>query len=182
MKTLLSTLLLTFLGIAMNGCIEPKEHGWREVLANRLKVYGHRNWIVIADAAYPSQSRPGVETVATEEEQLTVVAEVLKAVHGSKHVRARVYVDKELSAVSEQDAPGIEAYRASLHGLLGEQTCETPLHEDLIAKIGEASGNFDVLILKSTLTLPYTSVFLELGCGYWNDEAELKLRDRLQQK
>jgi len=180
MNTLISALLLTTFGLAMDGCTPQNDQGWRALLANRMKAYGHRNWIVVADAAYPSQSRPGVETVATSECHLAVLEEVMKAVRGSKHVRAHVYVDKELAAVAEQDAPGIEAYRGALRALLGGQTPDPVLHEDLIAKLGEVSGNFDVLLLKSTQTLPYTTVFFELGCGYWSDEAESRLRDRMQ--
>jgi hypothetical protein len=182
MKTIVCSLFLTILGLAMNGCAENKEQGWRDALASRLQVYGHRNWIVIADAAYPSQCTPGVETIATNDDQFTVIKEVLNAIGGSKHVRAHVYVDKELSSVTEQDAPGIDAYRNSLRELLGERTVDAPLHEELISKVDEAAKRFNVLILKSTLTLPYTSVFLELGCGYWNDGAEMRLRERLHEK
>jgi hypothetical protein len=179
MKTLLPTLLLTIFGLTMNGCTPQNDQGWHEVLASRMKAYGHRNWIVVADAAYPSQSRPGVETIATNEDQIAVLKEVLNAVRGSKHVRAHVFVDKELAAVTEQDAPGIDAYRSALHNLMAGQTYDPILHEELITKLGEVGGNFDVLILKTTLTVPYTSVFFELGCGYWSDEAERRLRDRM---
>ena len=179
MKTRMCSLLLIALGLSMNGCNDKKDTGWRDMLASRLQVYGHRNWIVIADAAYPSQSRSGVETIVTREDHLKVIEEVLKAVGNSRHVQAGVHLDKELTYVSEKDAPGIEAYRNNLHELLGQRPINTSLHNDLIASIDEASKTFDVLILKSTLTLPYTSVFLELGCGYWNDEAESRLRNGL---
>ena len=32
---------------------------WEETLKDRLEIYGHRNWLVIADSAYPSQSKAG---------------------------------------------------------------------------------------------------------------------------
>jgi ribonuclease D len=182
MKTILSSLLLIALGLTMNGGDENEGKAWRGTLASRLKLYGHRNWIVIADAAYPSQSRPGIETIATSEDQLKVLEEVLNAVSTSKHVRAQVYCDKELNSVMEKDAPGIDAYRNNLHRLLKGHTIHTPLHEELISKIDESARTFDVLILKSTLTLPYTSVFLELGCGYWDDGAEMRLRDALKEE
>jgi hypothetical protein len=38
---------------------------------------------------------------------------------------------------------------------------------------------FSILIVKSTMTIPYTSVFLELGCGYWDADAEARLRSRM---
>jgi hypothetical protein len=30
------------------------------------------------------------------------------------------------------------------------------------------------------MTLPYTSVFIRLDCGYWSDEAELELRAAME--
>ena len=46
---------------------------WEELLKDRLRLYGHRNWLVIADSAYPAQSRQGIETVVVDEEQTTVL-------------------------------------------------------------------------------------------------------------
>ena len=37
--------------------------GWEQLLEERLPLFGHRNWIVVADAAYPAQCRPGIETI-----------------------------------------------------------------------------------------------------------------------
>jgi hypothetical protein len=37
-----------------------------------------------------------------------------------------------------------------------------------------------VLLLKTDLTLPYTSVFIRLDCGYWSDEAEQQLRAAIE--
>jgi hypothetical protein len=180
MRILLSLLPFIALGLTMNGCAENKGKPWRDQLASRLELYGHRNWIVIADAAYPSQSRPGVETIATNEDQLRVIQEVLDAVGASKHVRAMVYCDRELNSVPETDAPGISMYRSKLQTLLEKHPMSTLPHEELISRIDESAKVFDVLILKSTLTLPYTSVFLELGCGYWDDGAEMRLRDGMK--
>src|SRR5919202_365318 len=30
---------------------------WKQELAERIPLYGHRNWIVVADSAYPAQAR-----------------------------------------------------------------------------------------------------------------------------
>ena len=38
---------------------------WQQIVAERLPLYGHRNWIVIADSAYPAQSRARIETVVS---------------------------------------------------------------------------------------------------------------------
>ena len=31
---------------------------WEEILKDRLQAYGHRNWLVIADSAYPHSPEP----------------------------------------------------------------------------------------------------------------------------
>lgn len=151
--------------------------GWKTQLAELLPLFGHRNWIVVADSAYPAQSRPGIETIVSSEDQLDVVRQVLDAIGSSAHVRANVYADEELAFVAEGDAPGIEGYRRDLTGVLkGAHVAYIP-HDQIIAKLDAAAQVFRVLIIKSEMTIPYTSVFFELDCGYWNAEAEGRLRD-----
>ena len=47
-------------------------------------------------------------------------------------------------------------------------------------ELDEAGKSFHVLLLKSKLTLPYTTVFLQLDCGYWSNEAEQNLRRSIE--
>jgi len=168
--------------ILVAGCATGEGSGWRKKLARELPVLGHRNWILIADSAYPAQSRAGIETIATGAEQIQVVKAVLGAVDNTKHVRATVYVDAEMKYVSEKDAPGINAYRKELTALLGKREVKRVPHEELIAKLDEAAKTFRILIFKTNLTLPYTSVFLELDCGYWSSGAERELRQAVGEK
>jgi hypothetical protein len=49
-------------------------------------------------------------------------------------------------------------------------------HEEIIAKLDRAGEFFRVLVVKTNMRIPYTSVFSELDCGYWNAQAEKKLR------
>jgi hypothetical protein len=53
------------------------------------------------------------------------------------------------------------------------------LHEDIIQEIDASAKLFNVLIIKTDLAIPYTSVFFQLECGYWNTEAEKNLRTKL---
>ena len=46
---------------------------WEEILKDRLQAYGHRNWLVIADSAYPAQSRAAIETIVADDDQSTVL-------------------------------------------------------------------------------------------------------------
>lgn len=150
--------------------------GWKQILKDRLAEYGHRNWIVIADSAYPAQSRPGIETVVSNADQSEVLRTVLAAVADSRHVRPIVYTDRELNYVTEADAPGIENYRSELKDILPEGGVKSLLHEQIISKLDQAGETFRILIIKTNLTIPYTSVFLELRAGYWSDAAEQRLR------
>jgi len=152
---------------------------WQQAVAERNPLYGHRNWIVIADSAYPAQSSPGIETVVSNADQMEVVQAVLKDLGGSKHVRPILYTDAELKYVSENDAPGITAYREQLSRVLGARPVSVLPHEQIIAKLDEAGKTFRVLIIKTNLTLPYTSVFLQLDCGYWSADAERRLRESM---
>ncbi len=50
---------------------------------------------------------------------------------------------------------------------------------DIIKRLDESSKLFNVTILKTGEILPYTSVFLELDCGYWDGDKETRLRSAL---
>lgn len=155
---------------------------WREQLEQRLPAYGHRNWICIVDAAYPAQTSPGVETIVTGADQLTVVREVLAALKKAPHVKPVAVIDAELAAVGETDAPGIGLYRTKLERVLTGTVVERTPHEAIIRDLDRAGGLVRVLVLKTNLTLPYTSVFLRLECGYWSPEAEARLRAALDRR
>ncbi len=174
----LKTLLLLMLMIAITtGC----RTAWQNKLTQNLLEMGYRNWIVVADSAYPAQNRPGIETSATGQDHIETVKVFLKAVDEASHVRPIIYHDSELQSVSEADAPGIKAYRRELKLLLQKRVVRTIPHEKLIARLDEAAKVFRILILKTGMTLPYTSVFFELDCGYWSAEAEKRLRDKMSQ-
>ena len=46
----------------------------------------------------------------------------------------------------------------------------------MITKIDEAGKTFQVLFIKTTETIPYTTVFMRLDCGYLSDDVERKIR------
>ena len=149
---------------------------WERQLTTLLPLYGHRNWIVVADSAYPAQSKPGIETVVSGAGQLEVTRKVLDAINASSHVRANVYLDRELEFVAEADAPGVTRYRDQLNDLLKDANKIPMLHEQIIAKLDQVSQIFRVLIIKTELTIPYTTVFFELGCAYWPADSEERMR------
>ena len=50
----------------------------------------------------------------------------------------------------------------------------------LITLLQSANKSFDVLVIRTHTALPYSSVFLELQPGYWDNESELRLRSRIE--
>lgn len=149
---------------------------WEDVLKDRLPLYGHRNWIVIADSAYPAQSSDGVETIASDGEQTAVLARTFALLGESRHIKPTIYTDQELNFVSEADARGVIAYRRQLEQLLKGQNVHVLPHEEIISRLDRVGQMFRVLLIKTSMCIPYTSVFFELECGYWNAEAEKRLR------
>ena len=162
--------------------LSEKTEPWEFTLKRLLPLWGHRNWIVVADSAYPAQSNPGIETVATDADHLQVLKKTLGVLDKSRHVRANIYLDTELKAVAEQDAPGVTRFRRDLTRLIGNREARVLGHEQIIAKLDESARMFRILILKSRLAIPYTSVFFELDCGYWTREAEERLRHSLAKR
>jgi L-fucose mutarotase/ribose pyranase (RbsD/FucU family) len=177
---------MTGLGLFLPACrsteeqAEEMEMSWEGRVMQELPALGHRNWIVVADSAYPAQVSPGIEVIVSNEDHFAVLEKVLKAVDRSKHIRPRIYLDKELTFVPEALAPGIEACRKKLDAMLKGREVAPVLHEELIARLDQVAKTFRILMIKTTLSLPYTSVFMELDCGYWTPEAEAKMREKMK--
>jgi len=152
---------------------------WKMRVADTMPLMGHRNWILIVDSAYPLQSSPGVETIETNSSQLDVLRSVLGSINSSIHVRPLIYMDRELPYVGDDDAPGVSKYRDEVQKVLADYTIEQMLHDRVINQIDETSKEFHVLVLKTTMTIPYSSVFIRLDCKYWSADAEKRMRQRM---
>lgn len=157
------------------------QNTWQQKVKDELPLMGHRNWIVVVDSAYPLQSGSGVETVDTGTDQLVVIDYVLASIQKSEHVRPIVHTDGELEYVPDGEAPGVDQYRQQLKSRLTGFPVDSALHQTLIDRLNELGKNFHVLILKTNMTIPYTSVFLQLDCKYWSAESEAKLRARMKE-
>lgn len=167
-------------GIAVSSAQTANPPVWTETLARYLPALGHRNWIVVADSAFPLQISPGIETIVTGEDHFAVLDKVLKAVEGAKHVRPKIWLDKELMYVTEDLAPGADEAKRRLDEALRGRGAAPVLHEELIARLDQAGKAFKIVMVKTTLAVPYTSVFLELDCGYWPSENEARMREKMK--
>ena len=155
---------------------------WEEILRDRLQLFGHRNWLVIADSAYPAQTRQGVETIVADEEQAIVLSRALSILGRCWHIKPTIYTDKELRFIPEEDARGVTSYREQLSGLIKAQEVRELPHEEIISRLDQVGEMFRVLLIKTNMRIPYTSVFFELGCGYWDAEPENRLRAAMRSK
>ena len=178
-KRYIKVAVVTLTAMSLSGCIS---NTWQSRFNSVLSEYGHRNWIVIADSAYPKQSAAGIETIVTDKGQIKVLDTVLDAIADAHHVQAIVMLDAELDSVTEADAPGVTEYRSKLKASLKGKEVKVMPHEDIIDELDQASEMFNILLLKTNLTIPYTSVFLQLDCGYWNADKEKRLRDAMADK
>ncbi len=152
---------------------------WHTKVWEEMPLLGHRNWILVVDSAYPLQTSPGVETIETNEGQEEVVKSVLQTIDRSIQVRPVIYMDAELPEVPDSDAPGVSSYRAKIAAILHGLPVMSLPHEQIIGNIDEAGKTFHVLVLKTNMTIPYTSVFIRLDCKYWSADAEARLRSRM---
>ena len=159
---------------------QAAEPSWEDVFYDELPSLGHRNWLVVADSAFPLQISPGMEVVVANEDHFVVLDRVLKAVSESGHVRPRIYLDRELAYVPEALAPGMDACRKKLETMLAKYEVKPVLHEELIGRMDQVAKTFKILMIKTNLALPYTTVFMELDCGYWSPENEAKMRELMK--
>ncbi len=177
---------VAFMCLALIACNQPnvsetnnKEKNmdnWKTVLEEKLPLLGHRNWIVVTDMAYPLQSNPAITTLYAQEDYGEVLAAVSQMIKEAPHVFAHVYLDQEQERLSEEIAKGWDAYREMLSKSMNLKEVQYVPHEELIRKLDEVSNLYHVVIIKTSLTLPYTTAFFELDCQYWDGEHETLIR------
>lgn len=174
--------VIFFMVLDHSGLAQAGDADWKNELKKQLQLFGHRNWILVVDAAYPSQSNPAVKTVVTGAGHLEVITEVLAATEEAQHVTPEIYLDKEIDFVTEKEVQGMDEFRSKLQGILQEKKVEKVLHEEMIAQIDEAAELYQVLVLKTNFLLPYSSVFINLNCGYWTTKQEEKMRELMRKR
>ena len=170
--------------LLLAGCggMSKSERRWMNTLRHELSYLGARNWVVIAEAAFPIQSRRGLRVVRLNAEIPEVVDGVERVIEEKYHVKPRLYVSSEAKNVPYDYAPGIVNYHEQLERALhGRETVELD-HAMLMRMLGDTSKTYRVLVIKTQTALPYTSVFMELGSGYWDSESESALRDLMDKK
>ena len=180
MKKLLLNVLII---ICLVSCVQQpadktasQKPTWKNQLDEKLPLLGHRNWILIVDQAFPEQSNPAMQYVNTNEKLADVLNYTLTTLGTAKHVKPILYRDRELHFIEEKSAPGVSKFKSQLDSILKGRPVNEILHDSVFVKIDKVAKLFSVLVLKTTETIPYTSVFIELDCAYWGAEKEAELR------
>jgi hypothetical protein len=107
---------------------------------------------------------------------------VLSALEQTENVRPHIYVSRELRSVENDFAPGIDELRKRLKDSLhGHEAAELE-QQSLLTLLQDANRSFDVLVIRTTTALPYSSVFLELQPGYWDVDSETRLREKIERE
>lgn len=170
----------------MGACTKPEPsnnlpQSWEQELTKQIKLLGHRNWIVVADAAYPLQSKNGITTILSETNHQETIDIVNALIAKENHIRPLIHLDKEIDFVQEEASPGIMEFKNYLRTTLPTEKVNKELHECIISKLDKAAEVFNVVIIKTNFTIPYTSVFFQLDCAYWSADKELELRSMMNQ-
>ncbi len=155
---------------------DTAQQNWKQQFDETLPLLGHRNWILVMDKAFPEQNATGMEYINTNENLLPVLEYVLGQVSKSSHVKPIIYRDKELNFITEEQAKGVKHFTEASQKIFGSQNVQTMLHDSVFTKLDKESKLFKVLVIKTNEIIPYTSVFLQLDCAYWNWEKESQLR------
>ena len=129
-----------------------------------------------------AHSRPGVRQINAYGEIPEVVDEVLRTLEQTEHVTPSIYVAREMHAVENDYAPGIDEFRKQLQGALHARETTQLEQQSLMTLMEDATKSFEVLVIRTNTALPYTSVFMELQPGYWNSDSESRLREQLERQ
>ncbi len=152
------------------------QQNWKYQFDKKLPLLGHRNWILVVDKAFPEQNAAGIEYINSNDNLLPTLAYVLGEVNKSTHVKPIIYQDKELNYITETQSKGVTQFVEASKKIFANQQVQTMLHDSVFKKLDAESKLFKVLVIKTNETIPYTSVFMQLDCSYWNTEKENQLR------
>ena len=153
----------------------------RAKIAPNLLQLGARNWVVVADPAYPLPAGVGVVSITVPSNTVDTFREVLDLLEIEGAVVPRVWVSHELSVVPEERAPGISRHRQELEKLLLGRFNYAVNSRVIDMQLTQAAKDFRILYIRTSSRLPYSSIAIELDSGYWNSDAEAEVQQRVQQ-
>lgn len=152
----------------------------RERIAPHLLELGARNWIVVADPAFPLPAGATVQCVTVPADSIETFRQVLDLLEIEGAVVPRIWTSHELTVVPENRAPGIRKHRKELEKLLIGRFHYEVNSRVIDMQLSQAAKEFRVLYIRTSTRLPYSSIAIELDSGYWNSDAETEVQERLR--
>lgn len=152
---------------------------WAKLTNQEVLKLGNFNWIVVAEPAFSTFNRKGVFTITADATSPEVLNQVFATLETNGHVDAKLYISKESRFLSEDQTPGIRAFRKNRDKALNEREVRALEHGTLEILLADANKKYKILVIKTNTMLPYSSVFIELESGYWDGESETALRNRM---
>ena len=175
--------LCLLLPLLFTGCGgSDRSRPWKSTIRHELEHLGARNWVVIAEAAYPVQSRRGLRVIHIDADIPDLVDGIEQVIEEKHQVKPRIYVTSEIGHVEYDYAPGVKNYRKELEDALHGRETLALQNDMLMRMMGDTSKTYRVLVIKSRTALPYSSVFMELGSGYWDADSEDALRRTMERR
>lgn len=153
----------------------------RNKIAPNLLQLGAKNWVVIAEPAYPLPAGASVVCVNVPTSTIDTFREVLDLLERQGACVPRIWVSHELSAVPENRAPGISAHRNTLENLLLSRFHYAVNSRVIDMQLAQAAKDYRLLFIRTNTRLPYSSIAIELDTGYWNSDAEAEVQKRVEQ-
>ncbi len=173
-------LLPTFRPAASANAEQEQRAALRAELEPHLNVLGARNWIVVADPAYPILAGEGVDVLTVDASSTSTLREVLTALAEDGSLTPRLWLCSELEVVPEKRAPGIRRFRNRLKKLISRHLHYEVTDRIVALQLAQAAQTYRILYIKTTTALPYSTVAIELDSGNWNSVAEAELRERME--
>ncbi len=172
--------LRQYIPMVKQDSVKEERAALRAQLAPHLDVLGARNWIVVADPAYPILAGEGVDVLTVDANSADTLREVLACLEAEGALTPRLWLCSELEVLTEQRAPGVRRYRREL-GKLTARHLHYEVTDRIVAlQLAQAAQTYRILYIKTNTALPYSSVAIELDSGYWDSDDEAELRERLE--
>ena len=174
--------LCLFFPLLLIGCASDSDRArpWKQTIRHELAFLGANNWVIVAEAAFPVQNRRGLRVISIDADIPDLVDGIEQVIEEKHHVKPRIYVTSEIGHVKYDYAPGVKHYRKQLESALHGRETISLNNAMLMRMLNDTSRTYRVLVIKSRTALPYSSVFMELGSGYWDSESESVLRDAME--
>jgi len=152
---------------------------WQQQISGALPIFGSGNWVVIASTEFPLLSVSGVETIRVPDGLGAAVNSMEGIFQMTSRLRPTFHVASELDFAAQQNDDA-KTYLEEIGKILPQIGVVKMPSEDIVNKIIDAAAKRRVLVIKTDSMIPYGSIAIELGPGFWSVEQEQALRDAMK--